>query len=208
MKTRWQMKHTLVGNYLAFSSFFFPHQKLNQPQTTYINWIAISSQWMTSNKTVSTFIIEVPAKIFASTIPMLMQCQISSCFLQFSENQHTLTTNSWKTPDRIVIESTAWKPLFDNEDLEDKTPGSTLSCIISTHMCLHISTKVHFCAKLEVYSLRLIKWLITLLFVLSSWTVFYSIVHVFSQKHILTKDVISRHGREAQHIEIALFKIT
>lgn len=160
----------------------------------------MSSQWMTSNKTIIFFlnliITKVPAKVFASTIAMLMQCKIFSCFLQSSKNQHTLTINSWKTPVRIAIESTAWKLLSDTEELKDKTPGST-SCIIYTHMCLHIATKVHFSAKWKVCSLRLIKWLIVLLFVLHSRTVFYSIVYVFSPKHILTKDVISRHGREA-----------
>lgn len=112
--------------------------------------------------------------------------------------------NTWQNCDREhCMEATQWHWRIRGQDSRINFVMYYLHPYVPS-----ITTKVHFCAKLEVYSLRLIKWLITLLFVLSSWTVFYSIVHIFSQKHILTKDVISRHGREAQHTEIALFKIT
>lgn len=50
-----------------------------------------------------------------------------------------------------MLEHSTWKPVGDMEVLKDMTPGSTSSCINYTGMCLYITTKAHFYARLEVY---------------------------------------------------------
>lgn len=65
-----------------------------------------------------------------------------------------MTTNSWKTLDKIALDNT-WKPVSDTEVLKDNTAGSTSSCIIYTSIHLYITIKAHFCARLEVYWIKL-----------------------------------------------------